>query len=837
MATLAASPWCGQQCDLTLQNQRIFVVFCRIYLQMWTVHDANEQLQIKPVAARLRTCVRLAGMMGLLFGLLLTVTTPSSSVEAASTVSTTTGIAGQDVSVEMVDGLLTATFSDRADDAVLAARLPALIANGVEAVSLRGAPVQDLRPLARMTRLKALDLCGTLVRDVSPLAGLTNLRALNLQFLRIGDLSPIAGLSRLRSLNIGGTPIRDLTPLAGLTNLNGLVLAVTKVKDLAPLAHLRQLTSLDLGGTWVSNLRPLAELRNLSVLSLNGAPVEDLLPLARMANLRTLDLAGTQVSDVRPLAGLRELRTLDLEGTQVADVTPLAGLTALRTVALGGSLVRDKTPLAHLAMAPAARQDQGVADPVLFWNDQTNRSIQMTRTDAFQASRVLALESIAVMDTVRSIEGSPAFMARLAAPRDVPVGAAVAAAAHTVLIHAFPARKPALDTALAYALGNEPPGPARDQATAFGTTVATALLMMRDEDGWHAAPVTRSGFASGQWRPTPPEFLPSMGSPWATMQPFALVKPSQFRPPGPPAPGSDAFRLARAEVAALGEAHSTTRTAEQKEIAHYWSDAIGTYAPAGHWNAIAANIVGPLRLGLTVEAELFAELNVAMADAGIAMADAKFTYWAWRPVTAIRTGSDGDPPIPDWTPLLETPNHPSYVSGHASFSGAAATVMTDWFGTRAFTFSSASLPGVKRDFTSFQQAAEEAAASRVYGGIHFPSDNADGLATGRAVGAWTMAVFMNLGEDRGPLLMVMDESMGMGAKTPRTIEGCALDNLAPVTAVTVRLDGGVPFSVPVDEHGVFTLTPQRLGLSGRHEVVLAATSATGRTSTLRTSIE
>ena len=208
-----------------------------------------------------------------------------------------------------------------------------------------------------------------------------------------------------------------------------------------------------------------------------------------------------------------------------------------------------------------------------------------------------------------------------------------------------------------------------------------------------------------------------------------------------------------------------------------------------------------MKLGITVEAELFAELNIAMADAGIAMADAKYTFWMLRPITAARAGGGGDAPAPDWTPLIDTPNQPSYISGHASFSGAAATVLTTWFGNRPFAFSSASLQGVTRNFTSFDQAAEEAAASRVYAGIHFPSDNTDGLATGRAVGAWTMGVFQRMGDDRGPFLMVGGQ-MGMGmagasSKGARSIEGCALDNLSPLLAVTARFDGGAPFSVPV----------------------------------------
>src|ERR1035438_8633933 len=101
----------------------------------------------------------------------------------------------------------------------------------------------------------------------------------------------------------------------------------------------------------------------------------------------------------------------------------------------------------------------------------------------------------------------------------------------------------------------------------------------------------------------------------------------------PPAPDTETLRRQAAFVATIGGRTSTVRTASQTEIAHYWSDAIGTYAPAGHWNAITASLLAPMGLGLDAEAEIFAKLNVAMADAGIAVADAKYTYWFWRPIT------------------------------------------------------------------------------------------------------------------------------------------------------------------------------------------------------------
>jgi membrane-associated phospholipid phosphatase len=495
------------------------------------------------------------------------------------------------------------------------------------------------------------------------------------------------------------------------------------------------------------------------------------------------------------------------------------------------------------ARAQAAEPERATGDPVLIWNDQTNRAIQETSTDPFQASRALALESIAVLDTVRSIASAPAFLVRLPGARDLKPDIAAAAAAHAMLSQLFPARRPALDATLAASLANEPAGPARDRAVAFGKAVADAVFARRADDGWNAAANgATSGAANGatngatggappgEWRPTPPDFAPPQDPQWGAMTPFVMTKPSQFRPAGPPALGSAAFREAAASVAALGAAQSADRTAAQTDIARFWSDGAGTYGPAGHWNAITASLVPSAGLSLEAEAELFAELNVAIADAAIAVADAKYNYRFWRPVTAIREGAAGAPPNPDWSPLLETPNHPSYISGHSSFSGAAATVLTARFGPREFSFAGASAPGMTRDFTSFQQAAEEAAMSREYGGIHYAFDNADGLATGRAVGAWTLAAFRRIAaEDRGPAI-VMDHP---GQPRTQAPAGFALDNFSPVKTVTVRVDGGQRFNVAVDDRGRFALPPLHPGQFGQMQAVLVATSATGHTATAR----
>src|SRR5262249_7147764 len=163
-------------------------------------------------------------------------------------------------------------------------------------------------------------------------------------------------------------------------------------------------------------------------------------------------------------------------------------------------------------------------------------------------------------------------------------------------------------------------------------------------------------------------------------------------------------------------------------IARFWADGSGTVTPPGHWNQIAAEIANSSTNNLADNARLLAELNFALADAGIVAWDAKYHYGFWRPITAIRESDiDNNPDTeqePGWNSLLITPPFPEYISGHSTFSGAAATILTFAFGDNfAFSTTSPGLPNVTRSFTSFQQAAEEAGRSRIYGGIHYQFSN------------------------------------------------------------------------------------------------------------------
>jgi hypothetical protein len=280
---------------------------------------------------------------------------------------------------------------------------------------------------------------------------------------------------------------------------------------------------------------------------------------------------------------------------------------------------------------------------------------------------------------------------------------------------------------------------------ADGEAAAQHVLNSRANDGSavHVSYVPRT--EPGQWRRTPPTFRPPELPQWATKtKPFALARPDQFRPAGPPPLNSPEWADAFNEIKEIGAKDSSVRSGEQTAIARFWSDFSSTETPPGHWNSIACTLAAERKLSLVESARLFATLNIALTDAGIACWDAKYHYNFWRPVTAIiRAEEDGNPrtaPRPDWQALLNTPPHPEYPSGHSAFSGAAVAVLSATFGTDriGFTVRSDALPGVERTFTSLRACAEECGQGRVYGGIHYRFSCEDGLLLGKRIGEWIL---------------------------------------------------------------------------------------------------
>jgi hypothetical protein len=387
------------------------------------------------------------------------------------------------------------------------------------------------------------------------------------------------------------------------------------------------------------------------------------------------------------------------------------------------------------------------ADVVTDWNQIMAQTALAAKTSPLVTTRVAAIVQAAVFDAVNGIERryTPIHVTP-DAPRGASRRAAAIQAAYATLVALYPGSKDSLDaqrTASLQAItddGNFEDSQSIQRGIGWGQTVADAIIAWRNTDGFTPPPPPFvGGDGVGEWRPTPPGFLPGAGPQFATMTTWVIAAPNQFRPAGPTPLPSDRYAADFNEVKAVGSSTSTTRTDFQTEVAKFWAGNTPLY-----WNRIAQTMAAQNSTSLSDNARLFALLNVAMADAAIACWDAKYTFVFWRPITAIQLAdTDGNPntdPDPNWTPLLITPNFPEYTSGHATVSPSAVVVLQATFGDSGpFTLDSEVLPGVLHNFNSFEAAADEAFVARIYGGIHFRTSCQDGHDLGVAVGNYVLA--------------------------------------------------------------------------------------------------
>jgi hypothetical protein len=490
---------------------------------------------------------------------------------------------------------------------------------------------------------------------------------------------------------------------------------------------------------------------------------------------------------------------------QFANV-PLApganGFTARVADAAGNVRTFDAT-LTRVAADPNQQ------DVALRWTRATLDAIRLDASAPPAAARALAMVSTAVFDAVSAIEGTPGYLVKLTPPAGASAEAAAAAAGHDVLSYLYPAQQATFDATLAASLAQVPAGASQTAGVAFGQSVGDAVIAQRAGDGaLDATDYVPADANPGTWRPTPPMYAEALLPQFATVRPFALSSPGQFRPPAPPALGSTAYAAALNEVEAKGRATGSTRTADETQSALFWADGLGTVTPAGHWDLIALQLAQAQGNSLSANARLFAELNVALADAAITAWDAKYFYGLWRPITAIQqAGADGNPqttPDAAWTPLLVTPNFPTYVSGHSTFSGAAQVVLESFFGNGVGFTATSEAPGIAaRTFTSFAQAAEEAGQSRILGGIHFQFDNQAGLTAGRSVGGYVLQAFSLAADTRAPTVAIRSPAADLVSPLNITVSGQVLDNLSGVKSLEVQIDGGNYVAATFDAAGNF----------------------------------
>ena len=455
------------------------------------------------------------------------------------------------------------------------------------------------------------------------------------------------------------------------------------------------------------------------------------------------------------------------------------------------------------------RTDTVTVDVGLQWNQLTLDAIRLTVTDPPVAARALAMVSLAQYDTLAAIEGSAAYLVQQSVTGPVSVDIALAKAAHTVLTYLFPSLGAGFDSALNALLATVPDGIEKTNALALGLSVGNSILAIRSNDGSDTFVNYPGNETPGLWRPTAPMFDVAQDPQWADVTPFALSAPDEFRPPPPPALDTIEYAASVEEIRSLGSATSTTRTADQTQIAQFWADGAGSDTPVGHWNVIAREVALSRGNSLNANIHLLAELNVALADAAIAVWDSKYTYDLWRPIDAIRGAElDNNPATVEdnnWTPLLITPPHPEYVSGHSTFSSAAATVLTAVFGDNtAFSTTAFTLPGVTRSFSSFTAAAEEAGRSRIFGGIHYEFTNEAGQALGKLVGSAVLQRFILDQDLQAPAVVTAE--VPATTKTNVTITGQVFDNISGVSAATWRVDNSPAQALALNLDGGFAVT-------------------------------
>lgn len=392
--------------------------------------------------------------------------------------------------------------------------------------------------------------------------------------------------------------------------------------------------------------------------------------------------------------------------------------------------------------APAEPVTITVVGPnaVSYWNEVASNTVNLpaaaTGTPEEQRpsySVDLATVHLAIYDAVIAIAGThkPYAITPTTNASGASQEAATAAAAHRVLLGLFPNRSAQYQGAYDTYLATLPDSPAKTQGIAVGAEVAAGILALRANDGRSVVLAAYvPGTAPGQFRGINPV---SRNTPF--VKPFALMSNSQFRAPGPPALNSAAYATDLNETRAMGSATSTTRTADQTELARF-----ATEAPPTYWTRNMRNFAMTSR-SLAEHARLMAMVWVTQADALDTCFESKYFYQAWRPTSAITLadtdGNDATTADPAWTPVVPTPNHPEYPAAHSCGHAAAAETLRAYYGTPNITFDlNSTVTGTTRHYTTTAALVDEFAVARIAGGMHFRTSTNDGAALGKNVANW-----------------------------------------------------------------------------------------------------
>jgi hypothetical protein len=385
---------------------------------------------------------------------------------------------------------------------------------------------------------------------------------------------------------------------------------------------------------------------------------------------------------------------------------------------------------------------------VVDWNQTMVAAFATANVPPAPANRLGAVVQSAVFDAVNGIEKryTPIHVPATG-PADASPQSAAASAAHEALVKLFPGQSSSLDAAFAASLrsiGDEEDGNAIAQGVAWGNSVADAIIAWRSADGFSTTPPPYTFRTTpGAWQPTPGGSGPPKFRTLATTTPFALTSPSQFRPSGPPSLTSQHYARDFNEVKTIGALNSAQRTPFQTQTALFWQ----ADSPVAAWDQVADSLTLQHHFNVLRSARLLALVNISIADAIIAVFEAKNHFDTWRPVTAIVDAAlDGNPNTiadPAWLPLVTNPYFQEYPSAHSGTSSAAGAALASVFGDEtSFTVTSAGLPGVTRSFNSFSDGVAQVADARVFAGIHFRFSCDDAITMGGQIAAYVSSHLM-----------------------------------------------------------------------------------------------
>ena len=397
--------------------------------------------------------------------------------------------------------------------------------------------------------------------------------------------------------------------------------------------------------------------------------------------------------------------------------------------------------MATLLFGPAVAK----ADPVLDWNAIAVDTAVANGQNPFAQARYAAIVQLAVFEAVNSITGDyRPYLGSIVAPHGASAEAAAIEAAYKVLSTYFtdPASQATLTADRTRSLASIPNNRAKLDGIATGDAAANALIALRANDGSSPAQFKIPGPAvPGEWQATPScpivnGIASGIAFQWQSITPFGIRSAKEFLLEPPPALTSNKYAKAYNEVMTVGSLDSTERPPDRSDVATYYA----ATSPTQAFNQAARQIAQEQRRSLSENARALALINMAISDSLVATFFNKYHYNFWRPETAIHAGAtDGNPktkPDPDFVPLIVTPCFPSYPSNHGSAANAAAAVMRRLYGEAGhwMTLSNPAVPTIVLQYTSFRQITNDISDARVYGGIHFRTDQDAGALLGLAVG-------------------------------------------------------------------------------------------------------